>query len=298
MRKLNLLIVCLTVTLFFSCKNDEVAPAIPAVKDHSNNLNISILLDLSDRISPRKYPNKSMEYYLRDVGYISSVAEAFTNHLRNKKVRQVNDKMQLFFDPAPLNPEINALSKALKIAVDKNNVSKEFIDKIKKTYASEPLKIYQLAIDDDYYIGSDTWKFFQNKVNDYCIENNYRNILIVLTDGYIYYKDSKIKENNATTYLTPEVIRTNGLNTSDWSQKMRSQKLEFIKANNDLSDLEVLVLGIHPDPKNPYEEEVIKAYWGNWFKAMKVKRYEIRNADIPSNMDQLIQNFVSKNNLN
>jgi len=164
----------------------------------------------------------------------------------------------------------------------------------KKTYASDPLKIYQLAINDDHYIGSDTWKFFQNKVNDYCIESDYRNILIVLTDGYIYYKDSKIKENNATTYLTPEVIRSNGLNTSDWSQKIRSQKLAFIKANNDLSNLEVLVLGIHPDPKNPYEEEVIKAYWSNWFEAMKVKRYEIRNADIPSNMDKVIQNFISK----
>jgi len=91
---------------------------IPPVKDYSENLNISILLDLSDRISPKKYPNKSMEFYLRDVGYINSVAEAFTNHVRAKKVRKVNDKMQLFFDPAPLNPEINALSKELKISVD------------------------------------------------------------------------------------------------------------------------------------------------------------------------------------
>lgn len=280
--------------MLFSCKNDEVEKTISPIKDTSENLNISILLDLSDRISPEKYPNKSMEFYLRDVGYINSVSDAFTDHVRTKKVRKVNDKMQLFFDPAPFNSEINALSKELRIIVDKNNVSKEFINGIKETYTSDPLKIYQLAIKDNYYVGSDTWKFFQNKVNDYCIDSDYRNILIVLTDGYIYYKDSKIKENKATTYLTPEVIRSNRLNTSDWSQKIKSQKLEFIKANNDLSNLEVLVLGIHPDPKNPYEEDVIKAYWSNWFEAMKVKRYEIRNADIPSNIDKVIKNFISK----
>lgn len=295
MKKINKsILISVSILFLFSCKNEEVEKTISPVKDTSENLNISILLDLSDRISPEKYPNKSMEFYLRDVGYINSVSEAFTDHVRNKKVRKVNDKMQLFFDPAPFNPDINALSKELKIVVDKNNVSKEFINNIKQTYASDPLKIYQLAIKDNYFVGSDTWKFFQNKVNDYCIESDYRNILIVLTDGYIYYKDSQIKENNATTYLTPEVIRSNGLNTSDWSQKITSQKLEFIKANNDLSNLEVLVLGIHPDPKNPYEEEVIKAYWSNWFEAMKVKRYEIRNADIPSNMDKVIKNFIAK----
>jgi hypothetical protein len=288
------ILLSISFLLLFSCKNEEVEKTISPLKDTSENLNISILLDLSDRISPEKYPNKSMEFYLRDVGYINSVSEAFTDHVRTKKVRKVNDKMQLFFDPAPFNPDINALSKELKIVVDKNNVSKEFINNIKQTYASDPLKIYQLAIKDNYFVGSDTWKFFQNKVNDYCIESDYRNILIVLTDGYIYYKDSQIKENNATTYLTPEVIRSNELNTSDWSQKITSQKLEFIKANNDLSNLEVLVLGIHPDPKNPYEEEVIKAYWSNWFESMKVKRYEIRNADIPSNMDKVIKNFIAK----
>ncbi|MFV8328332.1 hypothetical protein [Flavobacterium sp. ZS1P14] len=75
---------------------------------------------------------------------------------------------------------------------------------------------------------------------------------------------------------------------------MMNQKLEFLKANNDLSNLEILVLGINPNPKNPYEEDVIKAYWTNWFKAMKVKRFEIRNADLPSDMDKVIKDFISK----
>lgn len=75
---------------------------------------------------------------------------------------------------------------------------------------------------------------------------------------------------------------------------MTNQKLGFIPTNKDLSNLEILVLGINPNPRNPYEEDVINAYWSNWFETMRVKRYEIRNADIPSNMDKVIKDFIKK----
>jgi hypothetical protein len=75
---------------------------------------------------------------------------------------------------------------------------------------------------------------------------------------------------------------------------MAAQNMEFIKANNDLSNLEILVLGINPDTKNPYEDEVIKAYWAKWFEAMQVKRYEIHTTELPSNMDKIIKDFINK----
>jgi hypothetical protein len=296
--KLNikLTIILLISTMTFSCKNDATDTNKDQIKtkDVSENLNISLLLDLSDRISPTKYPNPTMEYYLRDVGYINSVSEAFTEHVRSKKVIKAHDKIQLFFDPAPLNPEINKISQDLKIELNKGNVSKELIKNIKTIYANNPLKIYNLAVKDGNYVGSDIWRFFKTKINDYCVEKEYRNILVILTDGYIYYKDTQMKEENFTTYLTPESIKSNKLNSPEWTKKIMNQKLGFLKANNDLSNLEILVLGINPNPKNPYEEDVIKTYWTNWFQVMKVKRFEIRNADLPSNMDKTIKDFISK----
>jgi hypothetical protein len=294
--KLNikLIIILLFTILAFSCKKEkkEEDDNTTKTKDVSENLNISLLLDLSDRISPTKYPNPTMEYYLRDVGYINSVSQVFTEHVRSKKVILAHDKIQLFFDPTPLNPEINKISKDLKIEFNKRNISKEIISKSKITYSTKPLEIYKLAIKDRNYIGSDIWKFFKTNINDYCVEKDYRNILVILTDGYIYYKDTQIREGNLTTYLTPELVKISNLNSSDWSKKMISQKFGFLKANNNLSNLEILVLGINPNPKNPYEEDVIKAYWTNWFQTMKVKRFEIRNADLPSNMDKIIKDFI------
>jgi hypothetical protein len=290
----KLLAFILFVLTIQSCKKkDEETKLEKVTKDVSNNLNISILLDLSDRISPTKFPNSTMEYYLRDVGYINSVAEAFKSHLNTKKVRQADDKIQLFFDPAPFNSKINKISNDLKMKITRDNISKEEINNVKEKYATESLEIYKLAIKDNNYVGSDTWKFFKNKINDYCIEDNYRNILIVLTDGYIYFEDTKIREVNMTTYLTSDIISSNGLNNSNWNEKIIKQKFAFIPANANLSNLEILVLGINPNTKNPYEEDVIKAYWTNWFETMKVKRFEIHSSELPSNMDKIIEKFIN-----
>ena len=285
--------------IIFSCKKEsdkekiEVSTKIPASEDY----NISILLDLSDRISLKKNPNPTMEYYQRDLGYIKSVSEAFTQHLKSKRIRQINDKMQLFFNPEPLDPSINTIAKNLRISITKNNASRDLLNSINSNYASQTSKIYESAIKDNNYIGSDIWSFFDSKVKDQCVEKGYRNILIVLTDGYMFHKSTIMKEGNRTTYITPELIRKNGLNTADWDKKLLKQDFGFMKANDDLSDLEVLILGVNPNKNNPYEEKVIEAYWTKWFTEMKIKHFEIKNADLPSNMEKIIDDFILQKHL-
>lgn len=299
-------IICFFVLclVFLSCKDDKqkvingnTKTDYVSVKLNSNrpNLNISILLDLSDRISPTKYPNPSMEFYLRDVGYIKSIAESFEIHLRNKKSIKIKDKLQLFLDPEPSDKNLNEKINNLKMSFTKDNAKKELILQTSKKYDSVSRLIYESAIKDNKYVGSDIWKFTKNKVKDYCIEKEHRNILIVLTDGYIYHESTRIREGNLTTYITPQTIRANNLNNSNWKTRMDDKNFGFIPATSDLSDLEILVLGINPNKSNPYEEDVIKAYWEKWFVEMKVKRYEIKNADLPSNMEKVIRNFILEN---
>jgi hypothetical protein len=279
-----------------SCAKEK--KIIKNVNESSNqkfDLNISLLLDLSDRIDPMKYPNESMEFYKRDIGYIKSVSDAFNTHIRSKRIRKVNDKIQLFFDPEPKNSEINSISNKLKFYLNNDNITQELLSVMNETYATEPEKIYDLAIQDKSYIGSNTWRFFKNKVKDYCIDDGYRNILVLLTDGYIYHKDSKIKEGNQTTYITPQDIRNNKLSNNDWRNKIENEHFGFIPATEGLLDIEILVLGINPDNKNPYEEDILMHYWKNWFNTMNVRRYEIKTAELPSNLDKIIKDFILNN---
>lgn len=299
MKKINLLGIILLLILF-SCAEDKekeipktpVQQQAPSKKGGNENLNISLLLDLSDRIDTVKYHIPSMEQYQRDVAYIQSVAHGFVNHLRHKKLRALNDRIAVFFDPEPENPEINRISKDLKFHVTRNNATLELFDKIEDAYENKPNGIYQLALKDGKYVGSDTWGFFRNKVRDFCIEDGYRNILVILTDGYIYHKDNKRKEANKTSYLTPQDIRAFGLTKATWKEKMETQQYGFIPATSGLNDLEVLVLGINPDHKNVYEQEVIKAYWEQWLQAMGVARYTIKSNELPANLDKVIKEFL------
>lgn len=296
-RLVFLFVFCL---IYLSCeedkKSDKETQNIENVnlETKNNDLNISILLDLSDRISPIKYPNESMEFYLRDAAYIKSVSEAFDFHLRKKKIIQMNDNIQLYFDPEPNNQNINSISNDLKYNISRKNVSLELLDQIKSVYATKPLEIYTLAIEDNEYVGSDTWRFFKNKVKDYCIEDNHRNILVILTDGYIYHKDTKMEEGNLTTYITPQDIRKFKLDNSKWKETMTNQKFGFLPATENLDNLEILVLGINPNKNNPYEEDVLIKYWKDWFNTMKVKRYEIKTAELPSNLDKIIKDFINE----
>ncbi|MFN0254446.1 hypothetical protein [Pedobacter ureilyticus] len=278
-KPLNLLLISFLVTSFTLAKGQK----------SSNNLNLSLLLDLSDRIDPKKYPS----LYQRDLQYIKSVQKAFTNHIKGKKIIQLNDQMQVFFDPEPQNPTINSLSQQLKVNFNKKSGKNE-INSLDKTYSDIPAKIYQSAIKDKTYLGSDIWRFFKNNVKDYCIKDDYRNILVIITDGYMYHQNSKFTEKNKSSYITPAFIQAKKLTTSTYRQLIEKGGLGFITATENLQNLEIIVLGINPSKNNPYESDVINQYWADWLKSMGVKKYHLKNNDLPTNLEPVILKIISR----
>ncbi|MDR6546107.1 hypothetical protein [Chryseobacterium rhizosphaerae] len=266
-----------------------------SIKADPNNINISILIDLSDRIDPETNPNTTMQYSQRDLEYIKAISQGFLNHIKSKKVIQLNDQMQVFFNPEPSDPKMNELTKELKVSFDKNT-SKENMELINKKYSTLPANIYQSAIKDKAFVGSDIWEFFKNKINDYCIKDDHRNILFILTDGYMYHEDSQFSEKSKTSYLTSKLIKSQHLTSSDYKSIMKNNQYGFVKANDNLKNLEVIVLGINPEKGNPFEESVIKEYWENWFKEMKIKNYQIKSADLPSNLEPIILKAITGKN--
>ncbi|CAM4172421.1 hypothetical protein [Gillisia hiemivivida] len=264
------------------------------IKNKQNNLNISILLDLSDRIEQPK----SIE---KDVAYLGSLSKAFTNHIKTKKLVLLEDRIQLFFNPEPSSSAINEIAENLKISFTKNT-PKELIEETKTLYQNEPLKLYEFAKTDangnkENYPGSDIWRFFKDNVRDYSIDNCHRNILVILTDGYMYYDKTEMKEGGRTSYLTPNYLSKLNLKKSNWKEEMQKQDLGFIPAAKDLQDLEVLVIGINSlNDNNPYALDIIQEYWSQWFREMGIPEgnYKIKNAVIPSNMEGVILDFINK----
>ncbi|MGB6035005.1 MAG: hypothetical protein WBG42_01970, partial [Cryomorphaceae bacterium] len=294
---MNMTLKLFLFILLFSCAPDTIeedtsesstVDPVRTVSQVPQNLNLSILMDLSDRISPEKYPNPTMEYYQRDVEHIKSVLNGFQSVVLNKRVRTIDDHVNAYFDPPPKSREIIKHADRMKVDFTRENVTKEAIANVDQVFAESALAIYEQAIKDGKYVGSDTWGFFKNNLERYCIRENYRNVLVILTDGYIYHRDQKREEGNRTSYVTPEKIRALKLNDSNWKNKMLENNIGFIPVDVDLSDLDVLVLGINPDDKNDYEADVLLEYWGEWLESMNINKYEILMTDLPSNLDRTI----------
>lgn len=294
-----LIILCLLFVLTGCGQNSatvsndaESGNLVPSTSTERVNLNVSILLDLSDRISTKKYPTPGMEINQRDLGYIKSISSAFVAHLNKSKVMKINDQIQVYFEPEPMNTKINALANSMKLSFKKDNITKESIAKIIPTYSKAASQIYQLALEDQQFVGSDIWTFFKNKVKDYCILPKHRNLLIILTDGYLYHQDNKIREGNLSTYLTPELISAAKLNISGYQKMIEEKKYGFILATDHLENLEVLVLGINPEKGKNFEGDVIRKYWGDWLTGMGVQKFNIKGTDLPSNLDPVIKEIL------
>jgi hypothetical protein len=284
-------------TALFACAPDKKQSTETMTNNEgkNRNLNISILLDLSDRIDTTLYSNRTMHYYQRDLGYIQSIARNFSDHLKTKRAFFINDNLKVFIDPEPKSKAVNTILSSLSKNYNRKNSSLEEVNGIESKYQSLATKLYEQALADGDFVGSDIWNFFKRKVADFCIEEDKENYLILLTDGYMYHKDSKIEVSNKTSYLTSKTLNSHRLNTSDYAERMKDKGLGFICERKDLETLNVLVLGVNPNTSsgNPYEADVINEYWSNWLSEMGVSKFKIVEAYLPTEADNVIKKFLN-----
>ncbi len=114
------------------------------------------------------------------------------------------NKMKVFFYPTPADQQISELSKKLSVDVgEKKGVGKRIaLENIRGTFPATLDSIYTKTLATQQWPGCDIWDFFQSKrVDNLCIKNNARNILVVLTDGYIYHEKNAFKDGNSYSYI-------------------------------------------------------------------------------------------------
>lgn len=264
--------------------------------EQPDQLNITLLLDLSDRIDTKKYPEKP-EHFERDIAIVKYFSELFVKDMEKRGTFMAKGKMKVIFSPKPQDPNVNLIAEKLSVdlSVMDSKQKKEVHDNLINNFTESITKIYNGTLSESKWIGSDIWRFFKNDVKDYCVESkpNYRNILVVLTDGYIYHQDSKDQNGNRYAYLLPNVISKYNLRKNpNWEQELEKQDFGLISKRNDLENLEILVLEISPSPNYKNDEDIIKSILAKWFTEMKVKRFGIYNSDLPEYTKQRINDFI------
>ena len=290
-----------TLIVIIACFFTSRSNAQQQKTQNRKQLNISILLDLSDRINPTRHPSKP-EHFERDISIIEYFTEYFKKDMMKRGVFRAKGRLKVIFCPRPNDAEINEIASELKIGLAHKNPKekKQIFDNISNRFKNNLTKIYSRTIKTNKYPGSDIWRFFKNDVRDFCIDDSgkYRNILVIITDGYIFHVDSKDKKEHRSQFLTPKYIHSQRKYLSGDINTLRKhiKKYDYgyITTRNDLGNLEILVLEISPIAKRKNDEDIIKEYLRKWFTEMNVKNFSFYNTDLPEYTKERIEKFLNR----
>ena len=274
-------------------KNNNIQEeSINNITNKDKQLNITILLDLSDRIAKITNENgikvkKNFEPKERDLEVINTIINIIKEDAKKgnlsgkKKLINLRSKIKMLCIPKPQDNQINFDALNIDFADKKYNGSnsglilknRQFISLATKTEIVK--QIYDKILLNKIFPGSDIWKFFEQYARAYCIEKNYRNILIIFTDGYIYHEDSIYKEKNRYSYITGNLLNQHGFRNKNLTlekikQKIKEEDFGLITRVSNLQDLEVLVVEVLPNKKCKFDGYVITEVLKKWFNEMGI----------------------------
>lgn len=262
--------ICLSI---ISCIDSE-----PKNTVEQKPLNISVFIDLSDRLI---CPIEPSQMY-RDTAIVGYLADYFKSVTLGPAILSSKNNIKIFFYPTPQNSDIATLAQGLSVDLGtlKGVEKKKAIIPMKQNLQNNLAQIYNKAIDDgenNKWPGCDIWDFFSSKkVDVQCIRKDYRNILIILTDGYLYEKNNIMQNGKAFNFISTNTLK--------------DPEATLLVKRKGLEDLEVRILEVNPKTKS--EGYKLVHVLENWLKEMGVQEITVAETDLPVNTQTIIKSFM------
>lgn len=254
--------------------------------DTKTPVNISVFLDLSDRLDSTRNGDFPVSQMARDTAIVNALVDYFVATCVKHKITENKNHFQILFHPTPKTSDIASLAANLNIDMSKISTpadKKKRLIAMKDDFSRSLSQIYEQTLRDRVWIGSDIWGFFCNKnakVDNLCLRKGYRNIMVILTDGYIYHEDNVQQDDSSYSYVLSNLID----NVPD---------LSLMAPRKGLDSLEVMMLEINPG--KPVMQSKLISVLEAWLKDMGVKRYVVSETGMPSDTRTIIDNFLTEN---
>lgn len=278
-----LVVAGIVLAMGHSSKKDKTAETADASIPTAPPLNVSIMLDLSDRLI-QAGPNDNMPQWEKDTTLIAYIRDAFINRQVKKKFLS-GDNIRVFCYPNPDIQGISQLQDSLtvdlsvgdgkKIDAIKNN--KQTLLAMQRRWNKSLAYIYDAARATKQWDGSDVWGFFERSIKSQCIKKGYRNILIVLTDGYLYHTQSWRQT-------------ADGEYTGISQTRIDKQK-RVTPINVNLQELDVLFLEVNPNKFTDFGK--IRSLLTEWCTEMGIEHVDVLCTDLPRNNNSALLSFLS-----
>ena len=189
----------------------------------------------------------------------------------------------MFFYPTPEISEIATLAEDLSVdMMDYQGKGKrEALESMKKKFQDNLSVIYEKTLQTGKYPGCDIWDFFSSKkVDAQCMREGCRNILVIITDGYLFDENHKIQEGDAYSYVTTSTLK--------------NPKSSLIVKREGLENLEVRILEVNPYDINHRDQ--LETVLENWLIGMGVKKENITIAEtsLPTDTRTIMKSFLNE----
>lgn len=244
-------------------------------------LNITVLLDLSDRINLMdKSGNTQTTQLEKDSMLLMNIQKSFyNNQAPNGKFKAIGNKIKIICYPFPEDEtSLSNLEFDMTIS-DANEIpsKKNLLKSMDSLWNYGISDIYRQTLKTNKFIGSDIWGFFNSDAEVYCNEDRYRNILLILTDGYLYHINSFTKEGTVFTGIAPQYLNV------QTAIKPVSKKYD---------NLEVMFLEINPWKGTPNEFNKIEKLLTEWCTDMGIQKVKVVQTNSPNTTIKYIDKFI------
>lgn len=244
-------------------------------------LNITVYIDLSDRIVHPGQPSQIE----KDTAMIGHVVNYFVEKTKQSEngLQESKNAIKILFYPAPTAGLMVKCADELVLDIPKIPEGTERLHKVmkaKETFQKNLEQIYQQAITDGNFIGCDIWGFFSyGKAKQQCVREGYRNIMFVLTDGYVYHKNNIVQKGDSSRFILPKVLNN------------PKAALEVV-SQSGLENLEVAIMEIQPE--DPKHLPKMKSMLENWLIDMGVKPENIivEETGLPASTRVTVDNIL------
>jgi hypothetical protein len=266
----------------FHLTDQQIQACLTWLPKPPESLNLIVVPDLSGRINDE---TNNPGQISNDTLLLNQIWRSFESVSRLK----INSADRLIVDVAGGNQAAGQFrSVADQLIFDLS----QFKDKSNKLFFQARNNQFQTHIAELYHLaqqnpqGADYWSYFNHdlkrNIRASTLFTNYRNGLIILTDGYL---EAQTKEATGTALYTGSYVQRlsvfNKLRAGHPVTDAISDITPIMDCSDHFRDLEVLVLEVNPrhhlsaqepkDPGTPRDFDILRKLWSDWFKKLEVK---------------------------
>lgn len=283
------LLLLLAGACFYSGPSAPSTENLPE-KERETFQNITILLDLSDRI-------KDSGRIEKDLFIIGQLLESFGKN--QKKYGYQLSKDRISVAAAHQQDACTSLfnyGDGLSIDMSIQGMNRPLFDKRKAAFKEKVKALYQDALQCK-TTGADIWSFFRDNLSA-CIKTpdspqaGFKNKILILSDGYLLFDKEICRSRGAGTYMgNLDRLR----HSKDW-EKLFEEGSFKLQPHGSMpkANLEAWMLGVTPVNPAQYPEEfaIVKKYWATWFNDMSIKNEIHLSEENRSNLADLVERFL------